>query len=382
MHVYAELILTSIGLLSTCLCILLAVFLLIANGPLKPANRFLSGFLFLTAIDMIGWAGGLLPATWRELLPYRLPLAYLQMPLLYVYAVSLCSPRRRPVRHLIGGLVVALVSAVTFKPHVWAWAFPESAASDLLGGLRFAWVVNDIALHLQFYVYIVLMGIVLAQYRLACRQSLTNPATLTFKWVATVVGVSFCAHTLVLVKSFAWLGHRSAAPTLEIVVAVVAVIVTCAMTLSALLRQDMFLGAVVEPVPAIRDPFTPKAPGSTKAEAIAIARVRSYMEEKEPYLDPSLTIRSLARRLGMGQRELSKLINQQMGVHFFDYVNRYRVEKAKAMLNDPAKHEMSMLEIAFEAGFNTKSSYNAAFRKHLGSTPTGYQKSSLAQKMP
>src|SRR3546814_9678023 len=85
LHVYAELILTSVGVLSTCLCILLAVFLLIANGPLKPANRFLAGFLFLTAVDMIGWAAALLPTAWRELLPYRLPFAYLQMPLLYAY---------------------------------------------------------------------------------------------------------------------------------------------------------------------------------------------------------------------------------------------------------------------------------------------------------
>src|SRR3546814_13921561 len=75
----------------------------------------------------------------------------------------------------------------------------------------------------------------------------------------------------------------------------------------------------------------------------------------------------------MGQRELSCLINQQLGVHFFDFVNRYRVEKAAAVLIDPAKHEMSVLEIAFETGFNTKSSFNAAFSKHLGSTPTEYR---------
>src|SRR3546814_11800288 len=75
----------------------------------------------------------------------------------------------------------------------------------------------------------------------------------------------------------------------------------------------------------------------------------------------------------MGQRELSCLINQQLGVHFFDFVNRYRVEKAAAVLIDPAKHEMSVLEIASETGFNTKSSFNAAFSKHLGSTPTEYR---------
>src|SRR3546814_727656 len=302
LHVYAELILTSVGVLSTCLCILLAVFLLIANGPLKPANRFLAGFLFLTAVDMIGWAAALLPTAWRELLPYRLPFAYLQMPLLYAYAVSLCFPARRSVRHLIGGIVAALACAITLVP------LPEGVASSLLPGSGFNRVVNSIALHLQFYVYILLMGVVLAQYRLAYRQSHSNPDTLTFKWLAVVVGVSFFAHTLVLVKSLAWLGHWSAAPTLEVVVALVAVAVICAMTLAALVRQDMFLGVAVEPAVGRPGPVVPDVLGPTDTEDIA--RVASYMAEQEPFLDPSLTIRRLARRRGMGQRELSSLITQ------------------------------------------------------------------------
>src|SRR3546814_9929797 len=121
----------------------------------------------------------------------------------------------------------------------WSSDVCSSDLSSLLPGSGFNRVVNSIALHLQFYVYILLMGVVLAQYRLAYRQSHSNPATLTFKWLAVVVGVSFFAHTLVLVKSLAWLGHWSAAPTLEVVVALVAVAVICAMTLAALVRSEI-----------------------------------------------------------------------------------------------------------------------------------------------
>src|SRR3546814_5697452 len=108
------------------------------------------------------------------------------------------------------------------------------------------------------------MGVVLAQYRLAYRQSHSNPATLTFKWLAVVVGVSFFAHTLVLVKSLAWLGHWSAAPTLEVVVALVAVAVICAMTLAALVRQDMFLGVAVEPAVGRPGPVVPDVLGRSE----------------------------------------------------------------------------------------------------------------------
>src|SRR3546814_5045901 len=106
----------------------------------------------------------------------------------------------------------------------------------------------------------------------------------------------------------AGLGHWRAATTLEVVVALVAVAVICAMTLAALVRQDMFLGVAVEPAVGRPGPVVPDVLGPTDTEAIA--RVESYMEEQEPFLDPSLTIRSLARRLGMGQRELSSLITQ------------------------------------------------------------------------
>src|SRR3546814_14349229 len=98
------------------------------------------------------------------------------MPLLYAYAVSLCFPARRSVRHLIGGIVAALACAITLVP------LPEGVASSLLHGSGFNRVVNSIALHLQLYVYILLMGAVLAQSPLPSRQSHSNSPTPTFKW--------------------------------------------------------------------------------------------------------------------------------------------------------------------------------------------------------
>src|SRR3546814_10975551 len=116
------------------------------------------------------------------------------------------------------------------------------------------------------------MGVVLAQYRLAYRQSHSNPATLTFKWLAVAVGVSFFAHTLVLVKSLAWPGPWSAAPTLEVVIALVAVAVLCAMTLSALVRQDLFLGVAVAPAWGSPGPVVPDIPSSTATQPRPRAR--------------------------------------------------------------------------------------------------------------
>ena len=104
-------------------------------------------------------------------------------------------------------------------------------------------------------------------------------------------------------------------------------------------------------------------------------RVRQYMEDKEPYLNPSLSIHDLARQTNSPTRELSILINHHLNKHFFDFVNEYRIEKAKQMLTDPDKKEFTVLEILYDVGFNSKSSFNTAFKKYTGFTPTQYRQS-------
>ena len=106
-----------------------------------------------------------------------------------------------------------------------------------------------------------------------------------------------------------------------------------------------------------------------------ISDLKKYMEEHEPYLNPSLTIRNLADQLKVPMRDLSVLINQELKLHFFDFINEYRIEKAKNILSNPSKTKVTVLEILYEVGFNSKSSFNTAFKKHTGKTPTQFRKS-------
>jgi len=108
-----------------------------------------------------------------------------------------------------------------------------------------------------------------------------------------------------------------------------------------------------------------------------IIKIGSYMEETEAYLDPSLSLHDLSRKTKIPSRELSLVINHHLNKHFFDFVNDYRIEKAKSILSDPAKKEYTVLEILYEVGFNSKSSFNTAFKKQSGLTPTQFRKNSL-----
>ena len=99
------------------------------------------------------------------------------------------------------------------------------------------------------------------------------------------------------------------------------------------------------------------------------------MNQQRPFLNSSLTIQDISDELKIPVRELSLLINHKLGQHFFDFVNSYRIEEAMKILQDSEKNKVTILEILYEVGFNSKSSFNTAFKKHTSTTPTAFRKS-------
>lgn len=100
------------------------------------------------------------------------------------------------------------------------------------------------------------------------------------------------------------------------------------------------------------------------------ARLSEYVERERPYLDPQLTLNDLARGLGVNPSALSYTINSGFGVNFNDFINRFRVDEVKRRLADPGGE--TLLEIALMSGFNSKATFNRAFRKFTGTSPTDF----------
>lgn len=106
----------------------------------------------------------------------------------------------------------------------------------------------------------------------------------------------------------------------------------------------------------------------------SLVQLKGYMEHNKPFLDPSLTIQELAKGIDMPVKDLSILINHNLNQHFYDFVNEYRIKEAMIILENPMYHKRTILEILYEVGFNTKSSFNSAFKKYTQMTPTSYRK--------
>ena len=81
----------------------------------------------------------------------------------------------------------------------------------------------------------------------------------------------------------------------------------------------------------------------------------------------------MAEALSVSPHNLSEMINTQLGKNFYDFVNGYRVEEVQRRLVDPGSAHLTVLALGLEAGFNSKSSFNAVFKKHTKMTPSQYR---------
>jgi len=106
-------------------------------------------------------------------------------------------------------------------------------------------------------------------------------------------------------------------------------------------------------------------------------QLTDIMEKDKPFLNSLLTLKELAGRMGIQSYRLSQVINQQFNQNFFDFVNYYRIKEAKARLSDPKNAHLSILAIAYDVGFNSKSAFNTAFKKHTGMTPSRFRGKSV-----
>jgi AraC-like DNA-binding protein len=107
---------------------------------------------------------------------------------------------------------------------------------------------------------------------------------------------------------------------------------------------------------------------------VYINKIKQFMEAEKPYLDADISLPELANKLEIPSHHLSRVINEQLGTNFFDFINQYRIEEVKARINNPEFDKLSLLGIAFDSGFNTKSAFNRVFKKMTGLTPSEYRR--------
>lgn len=103
-----------------------------------------------------------------------------------------------------------------------------------------------------------------------------------------------------------------------------------------------------------------------------VNKIRKYMVIEKPYLDRELTIYNLSDQLKLSRHILSEVINEHMGMNFYNLINEYRIREVKERMKREDMKHLTILAIAYDSGFNSKSSFNTIFKEKTGQTPSEY----------
>ncbi len=108
-----------------------------------------------------------------------------------------------------------------------------------------------------------------------------------------------------------------------------------------------------------------------------LKKLIKIMECEKPFLNNDLTLQKLSEMLSISPHHLSQIINEKKNQNFFDFINSYRIEEAKNLLVDKKGELLTILAIAEEVGFNSKSAFNIAFKKYTSLTPSQFKKQNI-----
>jgi adenylate cyclase len=101
-------------------------------------------------------------------------------------------------------------------------------------------------------------------------------------------------------------------------------------------------------------------------------KLQEFMAQEEPYLNPGLTLRLLSAQLEINPNQLSWLLNERFGKNFNSFINDYRITRFKQLAMDPSNRHISLIGLAYESGFNSKTVFNTYFKKVEGVTPKAF----------
>lgn len=373
--------LNSIAVIAVFVSILLAFFLFTVKTENKLANRLFAFFFILTAVDLSGFFVYEFIEGQLNLEVFRWTTCLLGMPLYYLFVLAVCySDFRLKWKHLLHAIPFLAVNLI-FVPRFYLTGDIEKIQFFKLHDQMPEMLIFRFVVEFQYVYYIVGVFLILKKYKEIYLENYANTSFSTYIWLFQITTVFLVAHTIVVLKNLLrYTDFNESFIWANIVVGSVALLITCWFILKALNHPELFRGinSKLKLTKNILPEVEIKAESGTEQNDLIktqIITLKQYMSEKEPFLDPSLTIQELANQINMPVRDLSILINHHIDQHFFDFVNEYRIQKAMQILKDTSKKDLTVLEILYEVGFNSKSSFNTSFKKYTNLTPTAYRNS-------
>ncbi|PHN06890.1 helix-turn-helix domain-containing protein [Flavilitoribacter nigricans] len=351
----------------------------------RLSDRLMAGLLLLCSAHiaqyMLGFGGWYDAHDTRSTFMFYFPFHnYLLLgPTLYFYFLSLTNHsfrfHRKDILHFIPGLLwVGLFTAgflydVVFRHWIMGEVLPDFFQTRGVIGVFMQGTIRDIFNVLgfiSFYAYLIFTVRLYRRYQEYIIDHFSDTEPIRHNWLRNVLytlisglTVLWIFQVLSVFVDFSYVQFWNSHLVVAIMIYVVAV--SAYISTGQILPQLAF-----EP-----DSTTPPAPEPETTAELShwTSKLEAWMATEKPYLNPNLTLSELARQLQTNTSVLSRVINQGFQQNFNDFINSYRVEAVKERLERGDHLQLTLLSIALDCGFNSKATFNRAFKKFTGKSP-------------
>lgn len=298
------------------------------------------------------------------------PFVLLIGPLLFFYILEILSPRSftwADIIHLVPFLFFVSIILPSTALDTFDNYFVVGDVDRLSLGI---WIFTII--QFAFYWWKIVKRINLSQASL--QMEFSNLEGKTLLWVKNFLHIlGICL--LVLTMTIPIVLHTKNYELVDMIVCLSLVVTVFVLAYEGLFQEDIFSNRKsLESIESEQNSENEneKSRQLNQNNSELMQKLQTFMAEKKPYLEEGLTLTGLAQQLNITRNQLSSLINSNTGENFYSFINKYRVEEVIKIFSDPQKKNYTILAMAYEAGFPSKSSFHNIFKKITGLTPTEY----------
>jgi len=286
-------------------------------------------------------------------------------PLAYFYTRSLTNPNFRfQAFHLIHFLPVLLQLGLYTFLQTRDYRFRRAFWFDI--HQPYTYDLEFIATLFSLLIYLILSIRLLQSYKQRIRNQFSDIAKITLNWLRVIQWVLISLTVL-------WLADASFRFFLDYYPQTPLSTISIGFALLLLagggLTQSDLSKMGKDYIPLEEDPQI----SNNDLDPQLLAAIRQVMSDQMLFLRSELSLHEFAQELNRPGREVSRHINNGLGMSFIDFVNQYRVERVKQLMERGRADQLTLLGIALESGFNSKATFNRVFKKFTGKSPSAYQ---------
>ncbi|MFH6604358.1 helix-turn-helix domain-containing protein [Maribacter algicola] len=343
----------------------------------KKGNRR-NNILFASIFILIAWNMGVLTLqingvvfNWKFLPHIDDGFFLLYGPLFYLYALGIIyQDHKLTRRHLLhlGPYILLTILLLMFRNQK-----PSTAQEIMTNDLPWQYYLISALMYIHFFAYLAMTHKILSKYAKVIKNKYSQIDQINLGWLSFALKTFIFMGLASLIQNFIGLAENRYVYILALIFLLIFIFYfVIRVILKALEQPEIFAGiSRTESVKYLGSNLTSKAIEKYKQ------RLLGFMETEKPFLNPELNIGELAEQLSVPTKQLSQVINQSFNKSFFDFINTYRVQEVQKILKEAKNDKLTVLEAMYQAGFNSKSSFNTAFKKETGQTPTEYRRSML-----